>query len=126
LQKLDFSSNELFVDKIISFGEKIEDGKSRWCFPGYVYVTVNLTVDDDSVKIDLLEVENKDNLRLGIGSYVLKVITRLADNLGITLTLYAVPQGGSQMDKDQLIKFYKSFGFRGAKDSLLTRKPRKK
>lgn len=63
--------------------------------------------------------------KMGFGSYILGLITKMADEQGITLVLTAKPleTQGKKIPKAKLVQFYKKNGFVNAQGGMV-RKPR--
>ena len=57
----------------------------------------------------------------GLGIKFLKMLTRKADELNVSLQGNAEPFGHDKVDKNKLIKFYKFFGFKDKGDGYLYR-----
>ncbi len=67
--------------------------------------------------------EGKSNM--GFGSFILGLITKMADEQGITLVLTAKPLDtqGKKIPKAKLVQFYKNNGFTNSSQGMV-RKPR--
>lgn len=62
----------------------------------------------------------------GFGDYIMSVITDMADQQGVLLSLNAVPLDtqGKKIPKRKLIQFYKKHGFESEGGDLMRRQPR--
>ena len=59
----------------------------------------------------------ENSRREGHGSVAFRLLTKLADKHGVTLFLEVSPYAdGPGLDKDQLIRFYRGFGFVGGRE----------
>lgn len=56
-----------------------------------------------------------------VGSWLLREIVEEADAEGVTLVLEPIPSGG--LDHDQLVAWYKRYGFSEEDDESMTRPP---
>lgn len=82
----------------------IRDGKS------ISNVTLEISYFDNSIHLAFIGVQEADRGK-GVGSKMLAHLTRKADEHGVPMDLDVDPQGTGGLNKAQLFKWYKKFGF---------------
>jgi GNAT superfamily N-acetyltransferase len=91
-------------------------GKSAESFYIKRYKEGNVEIEINSSFKDTLRISNiqvdKDAMGRGLGSRALKEITDAADKNNLTITANVKPSGVGGLSKDQLHKWYASYGFK--------------
>lgn len=91
-------------------------------FPGQLDFVVDLYKDD------LVEIKNirAKETQQGAGSVLMQQLSKLADQLGVTIRLHAEPFGEQPLRISKLKKFYRKFGFKDRKLNWMVRLPVKR
>lgn len=74
-----------------------------------IEAVVEVFPEHGGIKIETIQALSR---RKGEGTKALRFLTDLADKHGVSLYLYAKPFGDEAMDLDDLVRFYRRFGFR--------------
>ena len=79
-----------------------------------IEAVVEVLPEHGGIKIETLRALSR---RKGEGTKAMRFLTDLADKHGVSLYLYAKPFGDEAMDLDDLVRFYRRFGFRQAEEA---------
>ena len=74
-------------------------------------------VKDDKIVLYHIEVDT-DQRGSGVGSYLLDKLKKVSDDSGMPIELFAIPIKDSQMDVEELIKWYEDRGFQYAGEGM--------
>ena len=74
-----------------------------------IEAVVEVFPEHGGIKIETIRALSR---RKGEGTKAMRFLTDLADKHGVSLYLYAKPFGDEAMDLDDLVRFYRRFGFR--------------
>lgn len=74
-----------------------------------IEAVVEVFPEHGGIKIETVRALSR---RKGEGTKAMRFLTDLADKHGVSLYLYAKPFGDEAMDLDDLVRFYRRFGFR--------------
>ena len=97
--------------------------------PNAIYINCKETqINIKGKVIDAIEITEISVLpsqqHKGLATQVLKKATEIADEKKVILTLEAMPIFGAELSTEQLIEFYKKFGFVITKYPLMVRMPK--
>jgi GNAT superfamily N-acetyltransferase len=78
-------------------------------------------IDDHQIELETIMVE-RDHQGEGLGTTALNELTRLADEIGVSIVLYPEPTAGPQY-YERLERYYERFGFVSWSDESMVYEP---